>query len=205
MKNSTDLGMLNLAPRIKTKVYLKPTNTGLLLHYQSHVDNRYKRSQRSSLPHIFWLDTVFLKLKYPKQLFNLAVKQFVDSKVADQQLIPSTDTTTYTPPIRVIIPFKDQVYANVVKKSVSQTSAQTPPIRVIRPFKDQVYANVVKKSVSQTSAHTPPIRVIRPFKDQVSANVAKKRLTDLSSNIKTTILARVHQQKTQRGSRWPGH
>ena len=36
--------LLNLAPRIKTKVYVKPTNTGLLLHYQSHVDNRYKRS-----------------------------------------------------------------------------------------------------------------------------------------------------------------
>ena len=27
----------------KKKVYVKPTNTGLLLHYQSHVDNRYKR------------------------------------------------------------------------------------------------------------------------------------------------------------------
>ena len=36
--------LLNLAPRIKTKVYVKPTNTGLLLHYLSHVDNQYKRS-----------------------------------------------------------------------------------------------------------------------------------------------------------------
>ena len=35
--------LLNLAPRIKTKVHVKPTNTGLLLNYQSHVDNRYKR------------------------------------------------------------------------------------------------------------------------------------------------------------------
>ena len=40
------------------------------------------------------LKIVFLKLKYPKHLFNLAVKKFVDSKVADQQHIPSTDTTT---------------------------------------------------------------------------------------------------------------
>ena len=39
------LGMqlLNRAPQIETKVYIKPTNTGLLLHYQSHVDMRYKR------------------------------------------------------------------------------------------------------------------------------------------------------------------
>ena len=36
--------LINHAPRIETKVHVKPTNTGLLLHYQSHVDNRYKRS-----------------------------------------------------------------------------------------------------------------------------------------------------------------
>ena len=36
--------LLNRAPQIETKVYVKPTNTGLLVHYQSHVDNRYKRS-----------------------------------------------------------------------------------------------------------------------------------------------------------------
>ena len=35
---------LNRAPQIETKVYVKPTNTGLLVHYQSHVDNRYKQS-----------------------------------------------------------------------------------------------------------------------------------------------------------------
>ena len=29
---------------LETKVYIKPTNTGLLLHYHSHVDKRYKRS-----------------------------------------------------------------------------------------------------------------------------------------------------------------
>ena len=36
--------LLNRAPQIETKVYVKPTNTGLTVHYQSHVDNRYKRS-----------------------------------------------------------------------------------------------------------------------------------------------------------------
>ena len=29
---------------IETSVYRKKTNKGLLLHYQSHVDSRYKRS-----------------------------------------------------------------------------------------------------------------------------------------------------------------
>ena len=101
--------LLNLAPRIKTKVYVKPTNTGLLLHYQSHVANRYKhslittmldRAYRLSSDWSYFsqecdrLETAFLKLKYPRHLIDLAVKQFVDSKVADQQHIPSTDTTT---------------------------------------------------------------------------------------------------------------
>ena len=29
---------------LETKVHVKSTNTGLILHYQSHVDRRYKRS-----------------------------------------------------------------------------------------------------------------------------------------------------------------
>lgn len=40
--------LLNRAPRVETKVYMyvKRTNTGLLLHHHIHVDmyNRYKRS-----------------------------------------------------------------------------------------------------------------------------------------------------------------
>ena len=34
--------LLNRSPQIETKVYVKPTNSSLLLYYQSHVDNRYK-------------------------------------------------------------------------------------------------------------------------------------------------------------------
>ena len=129
--------LLNLAPTIKTQVQVKPTNSGLLLHYQSHVDIRCKRSQITTLlDRVYrissdWsyfsqecdrLEIVFSKLKYPKHLFNLAVKKFVDSKVVDQQHIPSTDTTTS--PIRVIIPFKDQVSGNVVKKRLTYLSSK---------------------------------------------------------------------------------
>ena len=35
--------LLNRSPQRETKVYVKPTNSILLLHYQSHVDNRYKQ------------------------------------------------------------------------------------------------------------------------------------------------------------------
>ena len=35
--------LLNRAPQIETKVYVKPTNTGLLVHYQSHNPERPKQ------------------------------------------------------------------------------------------------------------------------------------------------------------------
>ena len=35
--------LLNKHTQVETKVYIKLTNTGLLLHYKSHVDNQYKR------------------------------------------------------------------------------------------------------------------------------------------------------------------
>ena len=40
----TGVELLNLAHGIMTKVYVKPTNTGVVLHYESHVDNQYKSS-----------------------------------------------------------------------------------------------------------------------------------------------------------------
>ena len=140
------------------------TNTGLLLHYQSHVDIRYKRSlfttmlDRAYRISSDWsyfsqecdrLKIVFLKLKYPKHLFNLAVKKFVDSKVADQQHIPSTDTTT--PPIRVIIPFKDQVSANVVKKRLTDLSSKIrttiQPVFVSRKLNEDLKVREVKPTI----------------------------------------------------------
>ena len=38
-----DIHLLNRSPQIETKVYVKSTNSSLLLHYQGHVDNRYKQ------------------------------------------------------------------------------------------------------------------------------------------------------------------
>ena len=58
---------------------VKPTNTGLLVHYQSHVDNRYKRSLlttmlvcvagRSGCPRELWSRT-------PVQIRRLRRKKF---------------------------------------------------------------------------------------------------------------------------------
>ena len=77
--------------RLNTSVYRKKTNKGLLLHYQSHVDNRYKRSlirtmfdranRLSFSPDLFSkeyqdLRTMFLKMKYPEKLIDYAAQYY---------------------------------------------------------------------------------------------------------------------------------
>ena len=43
MLPSLGVQLLNRAPCVEIKVYVKPTNTGLLLHDHSHVDSHYKQ------------------------------------------------------------------------------------------------------------------------------------------------------------------
>ena len=92
--------LLNRAPQIETKVYVKPFNTGLLVHYQSYVDNRYKQSllttmldrtyRLSSSWLYFWeecerLKSLFSRLDYPHYLINSTINTFINSRVTDQQ------------------------------------------------------------------------------------------------------------------------
>lgn len=84
--------LLNRTPRIETKLFVKPANSGLLLHYHSHVDNRYKRGllttmlDRAYRLSSSWsyftkecerLKSVFSKLKYPRHLVDSIVKTFL--------------------------------------------------------------------------------------------------------------------------------
>ena len=113
--------LLNRASKIETKVYIKPTNTGLLLHYHSHVDDRYKRSLiNTMLDRAYRLSSdwshfheecdrlreVFSRLKYPQHLIDTAIKKVIDTKVPDPQPYPSSQEKVKT--ARVILPFKDQ-------------------------------------------------------------------------------------------------
>ena len=119
-------------PQIETKVYVKPTNTGLVVHYQSHVDNRYKRSLLTTmLDHAYrlsssWLyfseecehlKSLYSSLDYPHHLINSTINTFINLRVTDRQPLQAlalgrlagNDVT------RVVIPFKDQDSANIVK------------------------------------------------------------------------------------------
>ena len=78
---------------IHTEVYRKPTNKGLSLHYQSHTDERYKRSLLRTMLHRVHclsfsvnaftqeckkLERLFLDLKYPESLIKSIIKKFMD-------------------------------------------------------------------------------------------------------------------------------
>ena len=64
---------------------------------------------------------VFSRLKYPKHLVNSTIKSLIDSKVCDQQqlLSPAKETDDT---VRVILPFKDQISADIVKKQLKDLS-----------------------------------------------------------------------------------
>ena len=83
--------------RLDTKVYRKPTVTGLLLHYHSHVDGRYKRSLLNTMLNrafklsLTWelfhqecerLKVIFSRRRYPDKLVKSTIRQFIASKVS---------------------------------------------------------------------------------------------------------------------------
>ena len=134
--------LLNRAPQIETKVYVKPTNTGLLVHYESHIDNRYKRSLLttmldrayrlfSSWPYFSeqWerLKSLFSRLDYPHHLINSTINTFVNSRVADQQPLQASGKLVGNDVTRVVIPFKDQDSANIVKTQLKELSIKLQP------------------------------------------------------------------------------
>ena len=107
--------------QISTCVYRKPTDKGLLLHYQSHVDHRYKtglfttmlnRAYRLSSSWQLFSDeceklkNIFRRLKYPEDLINKTVKNFVDSDQSDAQEPPQVQCKGKI--VRIALPYKDQ-------------------------------------------------------------------------------------------------
>ena len=122
---------------LETSVCRKKTNRGLLLHYQSHVDFRYKRSLlMTMLSRANWLfsspdrlskeyrnlKAVFLKLKYPERLTDSTINRFNHSFAQDQT--QTVSTVTKDNPIRIILPFNDQISADIVRTDLRDLSAK---------------------------------------------------------------------------------
>ncbi|XP_068712836.1 uncharacterized protein [Montipora foliosa] len=122
--------------RLETSVHRKSTNTGLLLHYHSHVDKRYKRCllstminrayRLSSTPNVFSaecnkLRTTFLNLNYPVNLINSSINEFLHN--IDNISAPD-EASDGTSNIVVPLPFKDQKSAYSVKREMQNLNAK---------------------------------------------------------------------------------
>ena len=133
------LGMMieKRGDHLTTSVYRKPTSTGLLLHYQSHVDQRYKRSllntmlirayRLSSSRELFTnecdnLKRMFLKLKYPLNLINSIIASFTNSVTRHCDETPTEPDSETRRTVRISLPFKDQKSADTVRKQLKDLS-----------------------------------------------------------------------------------
>ena len=107
--------------QLSTSVYRKPTNTGLLLHFHSHVDRRYKTSllrtmvdgayRLSSTKELFELEckelrSIFSKLKYPNKLVDSTISSFIKSKLSNVWSPPPV--VPVEQPVRILLPFKER-------------------------------------------------------------------------------------------------
>ncbi|XP_067039590.1 uncharacterized protein [Acropora muricata] len=129
--------LLNKSTQIQTKTYIKPTNTGLLLHYKSHVDDRYKcgllktmldRAFRLSSNWSYFseecdrLKIVFSRLDYPDKLVNSTITRFIADKASDQPTSRFPTATNMQDPVRLVLPFKDQASADIVRTQLNDLS-----------------------------------------------------------------------------------
>ena len=103
-------------------MYVKPTNTGPLLHYQSHADATYKHSLLSTmLDRVFKLSSncqffhqecerlkrVFTCLHYPEILVHNNTRNFIETKVTENACSKHRVSDEQDAPIRIVLPLED--------------------------------------------------------------------------------------------------
>ena len=114
--------------KLTTEVYRKPTDTGLLLHFDSHVDNRYKNglvhtmvdgayrlssSQEAFSKECDKLRTIFSKLRYPNTLVNSTIERVKKGTDKEPHAVTLSEPSVY-----IKLPFKDQRSANHVRREI---------------------------------------------------------------------------------------
>ena len=149
---------------LKTEVYRKPTDTGLLLHFQSHVDSRYKKGlvntmvdrayRLSSTEEAFTkecdkLRTTFSKLRYPNTLVNSTIRRFMQETDRAPHAVTSSEPSVYTK-----LPFKDQRSADRVRNEInslgSMINANIKPVFTSRKLSQTLSVKEKKPPIVNT-------------------------------------------------------
>ena len=144
-------------------MYVKPTSTGLLVHYESHVDARYKSCLITTMLQRAWrissswlhftnecerLKIMFCKLKYPQHMVKATIRRFTNTRISAQQLPQSTNDENL---VRVVLPFKDQRSADIIRNRLKDLSRKTPvtiqPVFVSQKINDLLMIREKKPSI----------------------------------------------------------
>lgn len=70
------------------------------------------------------MKSLFARLDYPHNLINSTINNFINSRVADQQLLQDSGRLAGNDVTRVIVPLKDQDSANIVKMELKDLSVK---------------------------------------------------------------------------------
>ena len=125
--------ILKSGTKFQTQVYRKTTNTGLLLHFHSHTDKRYKNSLLKTMLYRAYalsstecdkLHSIFSRLDYPRALIDSTISNFL-LNVSESQIVQKKTESSCK--IRISLPFKDQVAANAVRKQFRDLSHKIGP------------------------------------------------------------------------------
>jgi hypothetical protein len=139
------------------------TNTGLLLHFHSHTDKRYKHSLLktmvnrahviSSTIEIFneecaRLRSIFCRLDYPIGLINSTIRS-VASKLSTNTV--NLNQVNETATIRISLPYKEQRAADTVRKQMRDLSNKIglsiQPVLISRKLEQDLKLKETKPSI----------------------------------------------------------
>ena len=68
------------------------------------------------------LKMVFSRLDYPDKLVNYTITRFIADKASDQPTSRLPAATNGQDPVRIVLPFKDQVSADIVRTQLNDLS-----------------------------------------------------------------------------------
>ena len=86
------------------------------------------------------LKVIFSQLRYPDDLVQSTIRRFIESKVSKDRYTQLADKREA--PVRIVLPYKDQKSANVVRKQLADLSRKIngdiSPVYTSRKIKDEI-------------------------------------------------------------------
>ena len=133
----------------------------MALHFQSHVDKRYKTGLLKTMLHRAYalsstteafngecakFRSIFSRLDYPIGLINSTINMFIQNIVTKPEKKTDDGNT-----VRIVLPFKDQIGANAVRRQLrdlsSKISVTLQPVFVSKKLQQDLKPKEIKQSI----------------------------------------------------------